>query len=137
MVDIVGESGLNGGQIAGIAVGAAAAVCCCLVILAVCVCQARRRRQAQAVEDAKAKSIQDYETVYGAIELPTLQIDSLSDEASYDVVPTIRTMNMSHSGVISAAQDDVAGSSADSSSESSSGTIQIIRSQTTYESRID
>jgi hypothetical protein len=84
----------------------------------------------KAVEDAKAKSVQDYETIYGEIQLPTLQIETLSDEPSYDVVPTIRTMNMSHSGVISAAQDDsVAGSSADSSSESSSGTIQIVRSK--------
>jgi hypothetical protein len=138
-VDIVSDGGLSTGEIIGIAVGVSLAACLCSIALLACACFARRQRQLQQdkAEAESKKSVQEYETIYGEIQLPTLQIETLSDEPSYDIVPTIRTMNMSHSGVISAAQDDsVAGSSADSS-ESSSGTIQIVRSKTTYESRID
>jgi hypothetical protein len=125
----------------GIAVGVPLAVCCCLALFAaiavvLCARRRRRRRIKQQQRTSKAKSVEQYETIYGEIQLPTLNVETLTDEPSYDMVPTQRTLNMSYSGVMSAAQEDSMGGSSADSSESSSGTIQIVRSKSVFETRL-
>lgn len=113
-----------------------AAVCFLAGLLVAWLCFARRRRREEEAAEKSRKSVQQYETIYGEIQLPTLNVETLTDEPSYDIVPTQRTLNMSYSGVMSAAQEDSMGGSSADSEESSSGTIQIVRSKSIFETRL-